>query len=129
MQQPKHVGPLVLDDAKGKESHMFKSQSRDHYHSYKTNKLTETPGAGKLYPKMDLVLGSKYAGGIKISTNKKDTSQSFISKIEEVSKLKKEHFPSHLKNQPELVEQIERLEKIDLNYNLDQYHPLTHMRL
>ena len=102
---------------------MFKSQSRDHYHSYKTNKLAETPGAGRLFPKMDLVLGSKYAGGIKISNNKKDTSQCFISKIEEVSKLKKEHIPSHLRNQPELLEKIERFELIDRNYNLDQYHP------
>ena len=62
---------------------------------------------------MGLVLSSKYSGGIKISSNKKDTSQYFISKIEEVRQLKEEHFPRHLKNKPELLQQIERFEKID----------------
>lgn len=37
-----------------------------------------------MFPNMGLVLSSKYSGGIKISSNKKDTSQYFISKIEEV---------------------------------------------
>ena len=113
------VSPKKKVTIRDQRSFMFKSPGRDVLNEKKQRELLEMPGFEKYSPNKQFVL--KQFGAVKIGSGKKNTSLVKMSPC--LGSLHPDYIPDHQLRftRNRILNTMENINKIESNFNLDQY--------